>query len=354
MDMISYNPGLSDTIAMVTDERSMWLAEFLVDSYEDLASEIGGLTVYSGLKEDYLFSDETPFQIEGMPAITCCEDLHPRSHNPYYHTVDDNNKYGQLNIEQATKAAKLAAGALAALAARQDPPDIEVLSGDVVFSAPPLPVVTRAEVGDTVTVSVRVRNVGGPMTEPQAVSVTLYEGDPDLGARLLGEDVAEGEMPALGAFLLEFDWVVTAKDRGSHRITAVIEMLGEDEGNLANNRAQAVLAVVGEGLTVLEHYVYPNPGDPAKGTANLHYFLTVPAGVTVEVFDVMGRRKGEVYRSRMGGSRIPGYNLAEVVLPLEGVVSDFSNMPGGVYFYRITADDEERREQVSGRFVMVR
>lgn len=353
MDMISYNPG-SDTIVVVTDERSMWLADFLVDSYEDLISEVGELTVFAGLKKQYVFSDETPFQIKGMPAVTCSETLDPGSHNPYYHTVDDNNVDGKLNMSQTTKATRLVAGALAALAGRQEPADLEVLSGDIVFSAPPLPVVARAEVGDTVTVSVRVRNVGGPMTEPRAVRVTLYDGDPNLAAHVLSEDASDRSLPALGGFLFESQWIVTESDRGSHRVTAVVSVEGGEEVNLGNNRAQAVLAVVGEELGVLEHYVYPNPGDPSKGEAVLHYFLTVPSGVTVDVFDVMGRFRGGVYRSQMGGSRIPGYNLAEVLLPLEEVVDDFSKMAGGIYFYRITAENEEQRQDVSGRFILVR
>jgi hypothetical protein len=56
----------------------------------------------------------------------------------------------------------------------------------------------------------------------------------------------------------------------------------------------------------------------------------------------------------MGGSRIPGYNLAEVILPLDEVVDDFSERAGGIYFYRITATDEESSQQVSGRFILVR
>jgi hypothetical protein len=352
MDMIAYNPG-QDTVFVVTDERSMWLADFLVDSYKDLTSEVGDLTVIPAVKEQYLFSDETPFQIRGIPAITCSEKLDVSAHNPYYHTVDDHNVDAKLNISQATKATKLVAGAIAALAARQDPPDLEILSGDIVFSAPPLPVVGRAEVGDTVTVSIRVRNVGGPMTESRAVTVTLYDGDPDLGAPVLGEDVLDRAIPAMGGFLFEPHWVVTEEDRGSHRLTAVVSAEGE-ETNATNNRAQAVLAIVGEELAVLEHYVYPNPGNPNAGEAILHYFLTVPSAVTVDVFDAMGRRQGGVFRPQMGGSRIPGYNLGEIVLPLKGVVSDFSETPGGIYFYSITAENEEGRQQVSGRFIMVR
>jgi hypothetical protein len=353
MDMIAYNPG-QDTVVVVTDERSMWLADFLADSYVDLAPEVGDLTVLKGLKEQYLFSDETAFQLEGLPAVTCSEQIDIPKHNPYYHTIEDNNVEGQLNISQATKTTKLVAGALAALAVRQDPPDIEVLPEDIVFSAPPLPVVTRAEVGDTVTVSVRVRNVGGPMTATRTIGVGVYDGDPDAGAPLLAEYLSDREIPALGGFVVRPQWVVTERDKGSHRVTVVVSVDGGDDQNPSNNRAQAAFAIVGEDLVVLEHYVYPNPGSPSQGGATLHYFLTATAGVTVEVFDAMGRHKGEIFRPQMGGSRIPGYNLAEISLPLDEVVDNFSETPAGVYFYRITAENDERRQQVSGRFVMVR
>jgi hypothetical protein len=353
VDMIAYNPG-RDTIEVVTDERSMWLADFLVDSYEELEPEIGELAVRPALKEQYLFSDETPFQQRGIPAITCSEKLNARSHNPYYHTEDDNNLDGKLNLSQATKAARLVAGSLAALAGNQSPFDLEVLSADITFAAPPLPVVKRAEIGDTVTVSVRVRNVGGSMGESRPVRVVVYDGDPDLGAPVLGEGVVEKALPAMGGFVFRLDWIIAAGERGSHRVTAVVSAEGAEEPNPANNSARAVLAVVGEELAVLEHYVYPNPGNPRDGAATLHYFLTSPADVTVEVFDAMGRRLGRVHRPRMGGSLIPGYNFAEISLPLDDVVEGFSDVPGGIYFYRLAAENEARRDLVSGRFIMVR
>ena len=353
MDMIAYNPG-RDTIEVVTDERSMWLADFLVDSYQELEPEIGELAVSPALKEQYLFSDETPFQQRGLPAVTCSEKLAARSHNPYYHTIDDNNLDGKLNLSQATKATRLVAGSLAALAGNQDPFDLEVLSADITFAAHPLPVVQRAEVGDTVTVSVRVRNVGGSMGESRPVRVVVYDGYPDRGAPVLGEGIFDKALPAMGGFVFSLDWIVTAGEKGSHRVTAVVSVEDADDANPANNSAQAVLAVVSDDLAVLEHYVYPNPGDPLYGTVSLHYFLTTPAGVTVEVFDAIGRRLGRIHRSQMGGSLIPGYNFAEISMPLEEVVDGFSDLAGGVYFYRLTAENEIRRDLVSGRFIMVR
>jgi len=357
LDMIAYNPA-GDTLEVVTDPLSAWIADFIVSSYEDLAEEVGELSVSSIEKLRYPFSDDGSFQVKGYPAVTCIEKRDVELLNPYYHTILDNNIDGQLNIAQATKTAKLIAGALTALTAQGRLPDLEVLPDDIVFSAPPFPVVRRAEVGDTVTISVRVRNVGGPAQgdgelDPHQVDLELYDGDPDFGAPLITEETWTEKMPSLGGFVARAKWVPKEGDRGSHRITAVVALTGSPaDEDPSNNRAQKTFAVIAERMDLLEAYVYPSPADPG-GEASLHYFLTQPAGIAVDVFDAKGRRVGGMTRSS-GGGRVPGVNFMEIRVPMAEVIDDFSKLPGGVYFYRIVAEDEELRREKKGRFIIVR
>jgi hypothetical protein len=180
----------------------------------------------------------------------------------------------------------------------------------------------------------------------------LYDGNPDLGARLLAEESWPADVPAYGGFVARAVWVPEDADRGSHRITAVVSLAGGSEEDLSNNRAEATFAVVDDELDILESYVFPNPANPAGG-ASLHYFLTQPAGVEVGVFDAKGRRVGGMTRPG-GGGRVPGVNFMEVSVPLSEVVDDYSELPGGVYFYRIAAEGDGLRRELKGRFIVVR
>jgi hypothetical protein len=355
-DMVAYNPA-GDTLQVVTDALSSWMADFVVESYGELKEEIGELSVTSAQKLRYPFSDDGAFQTKGYPAVTLIEERDVEESNPYYHTIGDNNLNGRLNISQATKAAKLLAGSLAALSTSMDAPDLEVTPGDISFAAAGVLTATRADVGDTVTVSVRVRNVGGPsgVLDPPdlgRIHLRLYDGDPDYGADVLGEADFTGSLPALGGRVFKVTWPVGESERGSHRITAVVSLTGDDELDLDNNRAVTPFSVVDRTMDLLEQYVFPNPVDP-RGGSSFHYFLTQPAAVTIEVFDVVGRSVGSVGRPKYGG-RIPGVNFMEIAVPIEDVIYDPADLPGGVYFYRIAADDGTVRRERSGRFIVVR
>ncbi len=349
-DMVAYNPG-GDTLQVVTDELSSWMADFAVRSYTELAGEVGELSVSSVEKLRYPFSDDGAFQVKGYPAVTFIENRDVEESNPYYHSIQDNNVDGKLNTSQATKAAKLLSGALAALAGRQDAPDLEVLAGDISFAAGGVSMASRANLGDTVTVSVRVRNAGGP-SEQSIVALRLYDGNPDYGGELLAQETYEAPLPALGGHVFKVPWVPGERDRGSHSFTALVDLDGQQEPDLTNNRAVASFAVVDRTMDLIESYVLPNPVGPG-GDAVFHYFLTQPAGVTIEVFDVMGRVVGSAGRPMYGG-RIPGVNFMEVAVPIGDVIDDPADLPDGVYFFRIAADDGVMHRERSGRFILVR
>ncbi len=351
VDMVAYNP-LGDTLEIVTDTQSAWISDFLVDSYDDLAPQVGDLAVLSSEKLSFPFSDDGAFQAGGVPAVTCVEKQEIKDLNPYYHTVEDNNVDGKLNISQATKTARLIAGALAALAASEEQPDYEVLGTDIVFSVPPVAVAYRGSVGDTALVLVRVRNTGGP-AQSESLVLRLYDGDPDRGAPMLGQETFEAPFPAMGGHVFEIEWPLTEGDKGSHRVTAEVALeSGGADADPSNNRGTASFAVVADGMELLELYVYPSPAGVGSDAA-LHLFLTQPAGLTVDFFDASGRRVGGMDRARLPG-RIPGFNFAEVTVPIDDMIEDFRELPSGVYFYRVAAYDGQEQREGRGRFVIVR
>ena len=83
---------------------------------------------------------------------------------------------------------------------------------------------------------------------------------------------------------------------------------------------------------------YPNPFNPV---ATIRFELPAEADVTLEVFDVAGRR---VHQERAGLLSAGSHDL----------LFDGSNLPSGAYFYRVTAATADRTETQAGRFNLVK
>ncbi len=79
--------------------------------------------------------------------------------------------------------------------------------------------------------------------------------------------------------------------------------------------------------------------NPSEGRTTLAFSLSVPADVSLEVFDVLGRRVSAQQRDAPAG---PGQRF----------VLDAHGWPPGVYLTRLTATSGERAETVTGRITL--
>ncbi|NEM98042.1 S8/S53 family peptidase [Pontibacter burrus] len=105
-----------------------------------------------------------------------------------------------------------------------------------------------------------------------------------------------------------------------------------------NNATQPVAttssAALQAGVQWEESYAYPNP---STGLSTITYSVTTEGPVSVEVFDVMGRKVQTLLQETQKAGR-------------HALEFDGSNLPGGTYLYRITADGKTS----SNRMVITR
>jgi len=80
---------------------------------------------------------------------------------------------------------------------------------------------------------------------------------------------------------------------------------------------------------------YPNPFNPET---NIEFALSLPSQVRLEIFDILGRNVTTLIDQRMNAGRF--------VVTWKGVDGTGSQVASGVYFYRLTTEQEIRQEKM--------
>jgi Secretion system C-terminal sorting domain/CARDB len=197
----------------------------------------------------------------------------------------------------------------------------------------------KPEPGDTLTITVRVRNYSLIPT-PSSVSVKFYLNDPDsggtpiLGVNGTNELLTNGPVPKRGNKNVELKWVVPNGLPSYPRIYAVLDQ----ENSIAeihedNNKGYAILGsssvtgVEDENFIIPEEYVlyqsYPNPFNPST---TIKYSLPNSDIVSLKVFDILGREVAILLDEyKTAGTHTVEFNA--------------SGLASGVYFYQLRAQN---------------
>lgn len=214
---------------------------------------------------------------------------------------------------------------------------------DIIFN--PL----RPVAGEEVIISARIQNYS-LVDNNTTLSVRLYLGDPRSGGELLmdqdGNSVIQiSQIQARESRVAELSgWVMPEGLDGDSKIYVVIDEEDEvSEVHEANNIAWALVNPELEMATSNEDYItevpqlhrlhqnYPNPFNPST---TIGFDLSESSRVTLDVFDVTGRKVAEL----VDGPMIKGYH---------SVRFDGSGLSSGVYFYRLaTSGFVETRQLV--------
>jgi hypothetical protein len=196
----------------------------------------------------------------------------------------------------------------------------------------------KPEVGDTLTISARVRNFS-LMATPSPVSVKFYIGDPDSGGISItginGTNTVStnGVIPQRGRTDVAFKWVIPNGLPNSPRIYAVLDqenLINEIHEN--NNKAFNVLgssSVTTDVLKEEDHipadYIlyqsFPNPFNPST---TIKYSIPQNGIVSIILYDILGNEIAHI---------INEYKTAG----LHTVNFDGSRIASGVYFYQMRA-----------------
>ena len=160
-------------------------------------------------------------------------------------------------------------------------PDLVVSTGSIVLT-PPAP-----RDGEAVSIDVTVQN--GGEQEATGVTVTLYEGNTEVGSEIVDTLAANCQTK------VSFAFDTTAKS-GAHEIRVLVDPNNTiSELSETNNEATKTFGVQDADLWLTEPYISPD-GDGVKDSTRFFFRLEVPQSVTIAVIN----EKGEVVRTFSG------------------------------------------------------
>jgi hypothetical protein len=343
VDMIGFkpNPSFPDTCHLVTNDASIWLADWMLetaDLYQDDLPSFEAVRIDSPL----LYSDHGSFWLKGYDGLVAIEHWNPRERNPYYHTIND--RFATVTESQFTSTSRLVAGSLARLADPDGTFNLSVFPGDM--RATP----NRPFAGTTVLIDLDVHAFGPEA--PASVTIELWDGEVDDGELLASYDVSRvvGSGETISRTYL---WELDDGDVGDHDLTArVLLEEGPSELSLSDNVATTVLNVREEGpIRVLEHHPSRNPAHSLDETAIQYELSRDVQLVEIEVYDLTGQKVLTRTISERGQGLSSGWNEVSLGESVDG------ELASGVYIYRLRVAARDRSstdDVVTGRFALVR
>jgi len=353
LDMVAYHPEGRDSLVIVTNTRSRWLADRLLDAHRRPLE--GGSLVESlaleRLVKGLTYSDHAPFWEEGYDAVLLIEDPEIVAYAPHYHKATDTvaNTYtnGGSQVRAATDLVLRLVDTWT-LDPQAAAPALEVTTEDILVQRGSSVDLAKALVGETVTVNVGFTNQGGTFDGTAAVElrVETVDGDP---LETVGRLEIPGVLPAGGRERASFAWTVSEASRGAVDLVAVVSGAGEPR---SARRGVAVESATGD---IVRAFVYPNPTRDPK-SAVFHYELAKGGAVRLSVIDTGGRRVSEIDISFDPVFPDPGTATGAAEVPLDEVLEGRDLAPG-LYIARVELFGAEGEGSVSvafSRFAVLR
>ena|GEM_PF-1834593 len=346
VDMIGYpttgNPGGT----VMSDYRSGWIADMVEENRERIDPDFPILV----LKPGPVIADHTPFWNQQIPAITLSEVMGEDGSiiYPYYHTVRDT--FGFVDFEQVERMTKLLVGTLARFSDAS--PEVALYPSDILFYLRGnwLTGRRRFEIGDSLSVTVGVRNIGStaqPSGSSLSLTVTLENRS---GIQIL----YAGGIPWPDLLQAEVTEIVLTLDggfAGQNRINATLSVDGFEE-EPGNNSVVESFIVEGGVEVLIGHTFQPNPIQTSFADASFCINLASEANLILELYTLEGECMGTAHIG-------PGYgnplNTGLNCLRCSTIFPHVGNVASGVYLYRIKLfRNDGRTEHVAGRFAVTR
>lgn len=350
IDMVGYDPDGSRVTTVLANDRSEWIAEWLIETADSLELELNATEVPMA-SHMVLRSDHGYFVTHGFPAVSCWENVEGDSSefNPYYHTVEDT--LGHISIPLTTTVAAMVAGAVALLAEPESETD---------FAVPPNGVVVRPRriaVGDTVTIQAVVRNLGPGTDGPADFAATLFEGPLGGPLRTVLTREISLDLPIGTWKYAELEWVPGAGSVGEREVAVqVVPGAPLIDANPENNRgSRGILVQATEEMAprLFDVYAYPNP---ARDLAELtfHYQLSRGTGVAITVYTLEGQEIGFFRRSYEPSVEEEGTQAGSNRVLWGWFEQRPASLSPGLYFYSIEIETGASEATAMGKFAVIR
>lgn len=320
LDMVGYNARAADSMNVLTNYTSEWLAD-MVGAAEQALDQANGLDELDKVVQPTLnYSDHAPFWGEGASAVLFIENTDIVAHNPHYHRVTDTIDAlaavdGVDLMRRTTEVVVMTLGQYATTAPVGPEPFVLPARGVLVFDAGG-DLTVEAAAGEDLVARARVLNAGPGRTGPVDVAAVLSAG----GAVVARTDTT---FPDWGRGVdreILLPWTAAA----SHAGTIGVELdVTENEVVVARLEGSTELAV--RDLVLRDAFIAPNPVLGSLGAGELRLRLTGGADLRCWVFNATGSEVGE-YTGRVEASR---------GIPLDTIAG--GDLPSGVYLLRFEA-----------------
>jgi hypothetical protein len=325
LDMVGYNPRQADSLNVLTNFTSEWLADLMRESEAVLPAN-HGLEELDKVRQPTLnYSDHAAYWGADVSAVLFIENVNISAHNSNYHRVTDTFDYlrDTDGVDLMRRTTEVVVASLGQFARGTTPTDMTFGAPGLVFHNDEEEILLETRVGDTVVALARVTNFGPAESDVLVHGTVSNQGVP-MGA-------ADTSFATWGSGVMReirVPFLVTSELETGEAIDVAVAL------SAAGGRT-ALATVAGE-LEVtpnpqspdFDAFVAPNPVRGALGTAQL--WLTVPQTSEVEgrVIDVLGSDVG-------GGAVQVGGSTAPVRVAMSLVVGK-DELPSGLYLLKLT------------------
>lgn len=329
VDMIGYAAEESAGGDIISNYRSGWIAELLTMAAAAVDPDLRLGTIKPG-PSNY---DHGPFWLRGLPAVSIAEPLESFGFivYPYYHTVNDLIEH--VDLDQVCRITGVLVDFLTRYAERTT--DVALLQSDIfLMDEGHVTEKTVYDVGDTVTVLLRIRNIGGAMAPAWAnVHLEFTAGTAD-GERMIYNAELIPPRP-LQASELTIPVPIDGRFGGAGRITATITVDGYED-DAGNNRAELFFGVNRSGQALIDHGIRPNPVRTSFGDASFCLNLADEVDCSIKIYTL----EGELIASADIGPRFGlGVGVGLNCFDCGDLFAGIGDLASGIYLYRILVFD---------------
>jgi hypothetical protein len=323
LDMVGFNPRAADSLNVLTNLTSEWLADLVQESEAVLDGANGLDELDKVVRQTLGYSDHFPVWGEGASAVLLIENVDIDQLTPNYHRTSDTVAAltATEGFDLMRRTAEVVVATLGQFASPPPEAGFVVSGSSLSFYDEAGRYAVDLVVGETIEARTRVLNAGPAREGALPVHAAL-----ELGGAVVAERDTTFQGWGSGVWRdVPVRWRPAPADAGSHSLTARITIRAGGVP-LATLTERAPLEVAP--LAVREIYIAPNPvrGSLANAVLRLDD-LTGGADLRCLVLDAAG---GEVGRSeRRVEGRITSIPLSEL--------AGTETVPSGVYLLRAEA-----------------
>jgi hypothetical protein len=321
LDMVAFNPRAADSLNVLTNFTSEWLADLVREGESALPAGHGLDELDKVVRPTLGYSDHAAFWGEDASAVLFIENVDIVAHNPHYHRVTDDLDYllaadGPDLMRRTTEVVVATLGQYAI----GPPPGalaLTIPASGLLFHNNEGELVNTGAAGQTITTRTRVINEG-PGEGPLDAEVTVTLAGKVAGrAQAAFADWGSGVTRELLA-----NMQIPEGSSGNQSVQVQIT-LRAGQGRQISLSTAATLAVT---PLIAEAFMAPNPARSVD-VAELWLRPLQPAEVTCRVIDALGSEQG-YFSGRVAG------NLVRLKL---SQMTGGDDLPSGVYLLQLQA-----------------